>query len=233
MLKAAFLTLVFTLSATTHAIPSAFVSWFMRQGEILEVVREVRVRGRALKDPEKLADEIQAIERRVGQPFSRVEIVTIAEKQLREHPWGMPRRFTGRMRVLTPTGYRPLEELNAGDEIYSWDETIGELVLNHVAQVLASAEEVPFGHLIKAAANRKTLEFTGDGVRPTEVPRAFRRLTGIKIEPEGSVSLDRCRESLTRARPLYKPERGFAKVYAVKVQARPFNFVLEGVAVTP
>lgn len=233
MLNAAILTVVITWTAVTHAIPVTTLTWVLRQGEILEVVSEVRVRGRALKDPHQLADEIQTLERNLGQAFTRVEIIAIAEKQLRDHPWGAPRRFTGRMRLLTPTGYRPIAELKDGDEIYSWDEAVGELVLNHVAEVLPSAEELPFGHLTRAAANRKNLEVTRDGVRPTEVPRAFRRLTGIKIEPEGGVSLDRCRESLTRARPLYKPERGFAKVYAVKVQARPFNFVLEGVAVTP
>jgi len=224
------LTLLLTGSIATYAVPSGFMTRLARQGAIVDIVSPIRVFGRELKDPEKFAVHLQKIEKARGRAFTDDEVRERAETQLREFPWGPPLRFTGRMRVLTPTGYRRLNEIQAGDEVYSWNEETGELDLNQVAEVSGSREEVSYGHLSRVAAGRQVIETSDDETNTKTLARAFQRLSGIQVKA-GVVNVESCRQAITYALPRFEAEVGLAKVYTLKMRAKPFNFVLEGAVV--
>lgn len=66
------------------------------------------------------------------------------------------------MRVLTPSGYRAIDSLKVGEEVYSWVESTKALVANRIAEVYASDDDVEFGQLVDLSPFGIPLEVTAD-----------------------------------------------------------------------
>lgn len=171
-------------------------------------------------------------EQQSGHPFTKEEVLEAAQKFLQERGMTLVTRrrhcFTCEMRVLTPSGYVPIERLSNGDAVYSWDEKKKTLVLNQISQLFISHLQT-YGELSGTPTGRP-LEVTpdhpflvADTGKYVELKRIGSQDNLVVIEPKHCAPL-------LQPRGIYR-HKGKGTVRSISVKGEPHNFVVEGFVV--
>lgn len=201
--------------------------------ERLQEINQVLEENGYREVPEDCLKAVRDEEAGAPRPFDAGGIVWSATKYMKSKGERLERQrcFTCRMEVLTPDGYRRIDQLREGDEVMSWDEGARRLVRNRVRAV-HRAESVAFGELIDHLRDGKPFEVTPD--HPFYVPRlrAYHALSDIPPEePLLYVSGDENR-CATELRPTgFHVFRGTDHVYTLTLENQPNNFIVNGLVV--
>ena len=218
--------LVFTLvlAVICSAEPS-------RLEEIKNVLTE---RGYVIPEGRFLS-ELQAFELKTGLRLSPREVIWRIQADLSEAGTSLkskkPRCFTCAMRVLTPKGYQALEDLRAGDEVYSWDIRRGEPVINQIVKVVSANDQL-YGKISNTPTQR-SLEVTPD--HPFFLPTMNAYQAIALVDPDEKllgVSYNKgspC-ESLLLTRGTFEMI-GVEDTMTLSLKDAPHNYIVEGYVV--
>ncbi len=169
--------------------------------------------------------------RRLDNPTLIVVAVGYMESTGRKLERRSPRCFTCSMQVLTPSGYRRLDQLALGDEIMSWHEDQQRLVVNHVSAI-HRADDVPFGEL--SAQNFQGISLQVTAEHPFLIPeestyREIGQIHATQFLLSIEVQNESCEIALV-PRGEFVPKAS-GTVITFSVEAAPNNFIVNGIVV--
>lgn len=162
-------------------------------------------------------------------PLSSTQIIAIAKFLLPPGKMLSKRRscFTCNMRVLTPTGYVKISDLQVGMKVVSYDFSTGEKAESEIQAVNVS-KEIEYGVLSSDAYLEGVLEITPD--HPIYDSDRHYFLSVDAMSDNSTVLLDDNSSGRGTSRGAYTPV-GMATVYSLTLKGPFKNYFVEGILV--
>ncbi|MGZ3722678.1 MAG: Hint domain-containing protein [Bdellovibrionales bacterium] len=197
-----------------------------RFDQISLTVAQVEVDGHVLPDFHQFSTAIMTKEKLAGREFTHEELVQLASEEIRLS--GLRRCFTGPMRVLTPTGYVPIDMLKMGDEVLSLDLKSEKQITNRIQNVNVSLN-TEYGELCDLAPEGRKIQTTGSHPFYSVDALDYEELRLI-LPNSLLLQIRDCEMALVK-RGMFKFPVGQAAVYSFTLELNPQNFIVEGILV--